>query len=89
VVSAIEGSSGQALLVVAVAQDSPAARAGIQVGDVITHIDGEEVEDGRLTMHRIAQLRPGDTIAVSLQRNQQSLELRAVVGIQGQSNPAG
>jgi serine protease DegS len=89
VMSAVEGSNGQALLVVAVAQDSPAARAGIQVGDVITHIDGEEVEDGRLTMHRIAQLRPGDTIAVSLQRNQQSLELRAVVGIQGQSNPAG
>ena len=89
VLSAVEGTTGQALLVVAVAQGSPAARAGIQVGDVITHIDGEEVTDGRLTMHRIAQLRPGDTIAVSLQRNQQSLELRAVVGIQGQSNPAG
>lgn len=89
VLAAVEGSTGQALLVVAVAQDSPAARAGIRVGDVITHIDGEKVIDGRLTMHRIAQLRPGDTIAVSLQRNQQSLELRAVVGIQGQSNPAG
>ena len=64
VVSAVEGSSGQALLVVAVAQDSPAARAGIQVGDVITHIDGEVVEDGRLTMHRIAQLRPGEPVRV-------------------------
>ncbi len=79
---------GQALLVIAVAQDSPAQKAGIQPGDIITHFDGEEVVDGRLTMHRIAQLRPGDTIAISLQRNQQSLDLRAVVGIQGQTSPA-
>ena len=80
--------SGQALLVVAVAQSSPAQRAGIQQGDIITHIDGEQVLDGRLTMHRIAQLRPGDTIAVTLQRNQQNMDLRAVLGIQGQTSPA-
>lgn len=78
---------GQALLVAAVAQGSPAQRAGIEQGDVITHIDGEEVLDGRLTMHRIAQLRPGDTIAVTLQRGQQSMDLRAVLGVQGQTSP--
>ena len=32
-------------------------------------------------MHRIAMLKPGETIAVSLQRKQQSIELTAVVGI--------
>ena len=85
--SNIENGEGQALLIVAVAEDSPAQRAGIQPGDIITHIDGAQVLDGRQTMHRIAQLRPGDTIAISLQRGQQSLELRAVVGIQGQSSP--
>lgn len=79
--------SGQALLVVAVAQNSPAQRAGIRQGDIITHIDSEQVMDGRLTMHRIAQLRPGDTIAITLQRNQQNMDLRAVLGIQGQSSP--
>lgn len=79
--------SGQALLVAAVADNSPAQRAGIQLGDIITHIDGEQVLDGRLTMHRIAQLRPGDTIAVTIQRNQQNLDLRAVLGVQGQSSP--
>lgn len=81
------GGSGQALLVVAVAEGSPAQRAGIQPGDVITHIDGEQVLNGRLTMHRIAQLRPGDTIAITLQRDQQNLDLRAVLGIQGQTSP--
>ncbi len=86
-VRAISGG-GQALLVLAVAEDSPAQRAGIQQGDVITHIDGEQVLNGRLTMHRIAQMRPGDTIAVTLLRDQQSMDLRAVLGIQGQTSPA-
>jgi len=89
-ISAVTGAEGnQALLVVAVAEGSPAERAGIEMGDVITHIDGEAVADGRLTMHRIAQLRPGDTVGISVQRDQQSLEVRAVVGIQGQISPAG
>ncbi len=70
---------------VEVAADSPAQKAGVQVGDIITHIDGEAVQDGRLTMHRIAMLKPGDTVAISLQRNQQSLELSAVVGVLNQS----
>jgi serine protease DegS len=74
-----------ALVVVAVAGEGPAGKAGIQVGDVITHIDGEPVQDGRLTMHHIAMLRPGDTVDISVQRNRQSLELRAVVGALRQS----
>ena len=71
----------QALAIVGVAEYSPAQRAGLQVGDLITHIDGEPVEDARLTMHRIALLRPGDPVAISLLRDRQSLELTAVVGV--------
>ncbi|MEH6635585.1 MAG: trypsin-like peptidase domain-containing protein [Halioglobus sp.] len=82
------GAMGQALAVVAVAPDSPAQKAGLLLGDIITHIDGEPVKDGRLTMHRIALLRPGDTVAIAVQRNQQSLELRAVVGVIRQSTGA-
>ena len=78
----------QALAIVAVAEYSPAQRAGLQVGDLITHIDGEPVEDGRLTMHRIALLRPGDSVAISLLRNWQSIELTAVVGMLNQSGGA-
>jgi len=83
------GSKSQALAVVAVAEDSPAQKAGVQVGDIITHIDGEAVQDGRLTMHKIAMLRPGDTIAISVQRNRQSIELSAVVGALTQSTRTG
>ena len=78
--------SQQVLLVAAVSPDSPASKAGIQQGDMITHIDGEAVRNGRLTMHQIAMLRPGDKIAISLQRDQQSLEMQAIVGTLRQSS---
>ncbi len=76
---------GQALAVIDVADNSPAQKAGIQTGDIITHINGEPVQDGRLTMHRIALLRPGDIVDISLQRGQQSIDLRAVIGVLNQS----
>ncbi|MEH6580390.1 MAG: trypsin-like peptidase domain-containing protein [Halioglobus sp.] len=80
---------GQALVVIAVSQNSPAQKAGILMSDIITHIDGEIVRDGRITMHRIALLRPGDTISVTVQRNQQSIDLQAVIGSLRQSGVQG
>lgn len=87
-IGAIPGSAGNppALSVVEVAPGSPAQKAGVQVGDIITHINGEAVQDGRLTMHRIAMLKPGENISISLRRGQQSLELEAVVGVLNHSS---
>ena len=58
----------------------PAHKAGIRRGDVITHIDGERVVDGRSTMRRVAQLRPGDAVEVTLQRGEGVLTLPVIVG---------
>jgi serine protease DegS len=80
------GMTQQALSVVAVAPGSPAQKAGIARGDVITHINGERVQDGRLTMHQIAMLRPGDRMRVAILRNRQSLELRVILGVLNQSS---
>lgn len=80
------GTAQPALSVQTVAPASPAAKAGVQVGDLITHIDGAAVQNGRQTMHEIARLRPGDTIEISVRRERQSLELRAVVGVLTQSS---
>jgi serine protease DegS len=80
--------SREALLVVDVIENSPAARAGLRQGDLITHIDGEPVDNGRQPMHQIAMLRPGDTVGVSVLRDRQSLELRGIVGVRSQSGNA-
>ena len=87
-ISLTTGGQQQALMVAALAENSPAERAGMRLGDIITHINDEPVDNGRQTMHRIARLRPGDTIGISVQREQQSVDLRAVVGVQGQISPA-
>jgi serine protease DegS len=62
----------------------PAAKAGINPGDIITHIDMQPVVDGRATMHQIALLRPGDVVEVSLLRGSEELALRVIVGIRPQ-----
>jgi serine protease DegS len=80
-----QNSSEQALRVEAVSSGSPAEKAGIELGDIITHIENEVVLDGRQVMHQMAMLRPGDRVAITIQRNQQSIDLQAVVGTLQQS----
>ncbi len=77
--------SREVLWVTGVEEDGPAFKAGIEEGDIITHIDGEAVVDSHRTMHRIAMLRPGDAVDISLQRERQSLQVNAIVGTRQQS----
>jgi serine protease DegS len=72
----------QVLLVSALAEDGPAARAGLQLGDVISAINGNTVNDGRITMHQIARFRPGEIVDIEVARGreQEMIQLQAVVG---------
>ena len=76
-----EGQQQRSLRVTGTHPRGPAAKAGINEGDIITHIDMQPVMDGRATMHQIALLRPGDAVEISLQREQQKLVLQVIVGI--------
>ena len=51
-----------------VAMDSPAMKAGLQSGDVITHINGDEVLTDEMFSDKISQLIPGTTCEVSVKR---------------------
>lgn len=68
-----------ALLVTQTSVGGPADRAGIEPGDVITAINDEAVTDGRITMHRIALLRPGDIVNVTLMKESGDVETVNVV----------
>jgi serine protease Do len=48
---------------------SPAAKAGIQSGDVITAVNGDTVKDAHELSRTIGGLAPGDSIKLSLLRN--------------------
>ena len=55
--------------------DGPAAKAGIQKGDVIKSMDGKPINDIYEYMDRLEQLKPGMTISVLIDRNGTEIEL--------------
>lgn len=56
--------------------DSAAARAGIQIGDVITEVDGDEIENFR-QLQRAVLFSGGDPLQIGLSRDGQPLSLTA------------
>ncbi|EAQ99007.1 trypsin-like peptidase domain-containing protein [Congregibacter litoralis] len=77
-----DGPGDQRLLVRGVAVDGPADRAGLQAGDIITHLNDEAVEDVRLAMYEVSLLRPGDRLMLSASRDGEAVELTAIIGTQ-------
>jgi serine protease Do len=75
---------GSGALVADVEDDSPAARAGIQRGDVIRSLDGQKVASTSQLRNRVASLSPGANVRVELQRD----GTPRTVDIQLQTRPA-
>ena len=67
-------------IVLYVAPDSPAQRAGLRQGDIITHIDGEELDDASDLRRILRQRSPGDVITVRGVRPQGELNVRVELG---------
>ncbi len=57
------------VLVAGVESESPAAKAGIKVGDIITRADGERVESGRDLTHVVRGMKFGETLKVEVSRD--------------------
>lgn len=61
-------------LVTQVVPGSPAERTGIQVGDMITAVDGVSLEEASLA-ELIGRYRPGDTVTLAIWRAGRDLEI--------------
>ena len=57
--------------------DSPAARAGIQVGDVIVQLGGQPVQSDRDVDRLMANVRSGQNVGIAVWRGGQTLALNA------------
>ena len=68
----------------AVSEDSPAARAGLQRGDVITAVDGETMSSSTLVNY-VRQAAIGQQVVFSIYRQGETLEITVTVGEQIQS----
>ena len=48
--------------------DSPASKAGIVAGDVITEIDGASIKDSRELARKVGMMAPGTKVKLTLAR---------------------
>jgi len=49
--------------------DTPAAKAGIKPGDIVTKVNGQEVKDARDLSRRISSLAPGASVKITVLRD--------------------
>ncbi len=73
-------SSTHGALVSTVDEGSPAARAGLKQGDVITQYNGKAVADNNQLRNAVASTMPGTTVPVQILRDGRSQTLQATVG---------
>ncbi|MFD1327632.1 Do family serine endopeptidase [Mycoplana ramosa] len=73
-------ADAQGALVVEPQSGSPGEKAGIKKGDVITALDGDTVKDSRDLAKRVAVIKPGTTVDLSVWRNGKSETVKVEIG---------
>ncbi len=66
------------LLIIGVLKNGPGQKAGIQVGDMITHINGIKITSAKDALRLITHLNPGDIAVLKGIRRNQSVQFRIV-----------
>jgi S1-C subfamily serine protease len=78
-------STSSGALIADVSANTPAAKAGLKQGDIITKIDQSNVTTGADVLIALRSKNPGDTVQVTINRDGQTMTVPAVVA----ERPAG
>lgn len=77
-----DGKTGnEIILITGIELGSPAAQAGLQPGDLIVGLDNIITENGHTLMGLIADKRPGESVTVVIQRQEQRLSIPVTLGL--------
>lgn len=79
---AVGRKSADGVLVAEVVPDAPAAKAGLQQGDVVTTVNGQTIRDPRDLATQIAMLKAGDSAKVGVWRDGKEKTLNVTIGTQ-------
>jgi S1-C subfamily serine protease len=71
---------GPGVVVYQVQSGSAADRAGLRTGDVITALNGEQVNDPNTFRNKIASTPPGTEITLTVKRDGKEQQVRATLG---------
>ncbi len=80
IVDALDLDDARGALIAQAQTDGPAAQAGIEDGDIIVAVNGEDVADSRELARTIAELDPGDTASVTILRDGQTQDIEVELG---------
>ena len=67
-------------IVADVTEDSPALAAGVKQGDTILKIDGKDVTDSRDLSRKVAGIKPGDAVPLTIVRDGKTMDLDVKIG---------
>lgn len=70
-----------------VTPNSPAAKAGLKEDDVITRVDGRQVEDPQTLLNVLAQHKPGDKLKFQVRRDGKEKSLDVTLGTRPARRP--
>jgi serine protease Do/serine protease DegQ len=73
-------SVNEGALVSSVVKDSPAERAGVETGDVITAVNGSPIRDATALRNRIGLSRSGSTVTLSMLRDGRNRDIKVTIG---------
>jgi putative serine protease PepD len=83
---ALSGGSSCATPIVA---GSPAAKAGLQPGDVVTAINGSRIHSTNGFIATVGSYKPGQTVTMTVRRNGAQTKLRVTLGDRPATAPTG
>jgi serine protease Do len=63
-----------------VTEDSPALEAGIGQGDTILKVDGKDISDSRDLSRKVADLKPGQSVPVTVVRDGKTMDITVKIG---------
>merc|ERR1711879_865777 len=67
-------------LILDVANDTPAAKAGLKRGDLIYSINKIDIKSRKDLQNVIASFKPDETISINLERNKENIEVNITLG---------
>ncbi len=73
-------SEAKGAIVADVTEDSPALAAGIRQGDTILKVDGKEIADSRDLARKVAQIKPDQSVPVTLVRDGKTMDIAVTIG---------
>ncbi len=71
--------NGEGVVVAVVREGSAAEEAGIQADDLITHINGQKLDQNNTLTEIIGKLRPNDKVKITVKRGEQTKQFEAVL----------